>query len=228
VDFWCQLKVSREEAGAMSAFEIIHQDSVVGKLTCFDRLIFKGHLTRFYPKGGMKGFLDSQGVLLKDFGTYAKALSDKVKAHAQAMAEAAGRPYIYLAATHTKANGNSKEDLAREVMARDGVVAGLVCVLAAVEPCASFDIFRNKVTRHLEVVRRKRKALHYYFYFVHPKLGFCHVRLQGWLPFEVQVWANGHEALSMSLAARGVRHSRYLNAVVACARWGLAQRLADK
>jgi hypothetical protein len=52
----------------MSAFEIIHQDSVVGKLTCFDRLILKGHLTRFYPKGGMKGFLDSQGVLLKDFG----------------------------------------------------------------------------------------------------------------------------------------------------------------
>jgi len=114
------------------------------------------------------------------------------------------------------------------MMARDGVVAGLVCVLAAVEPCASFDIYRNKDTRRLEVVRRKRKCLHYYFYFVHPKLGLCHVRLQGWLPFEVQVWANGHEALSVSLVARGVRHSRYLNAVVACARWGLAQRLADK
>ncbi len=24
----------------MSAFEIVHQDRVVGKLTCFDRLIF--------------------------------------------------------------------------------------------------------------------------------------------------------------------------------------------
>ena len=78
----------------MSAFEIIHQDSVVGKLTCFDRLIFKGHLTRFYPKGGTKAFLDGQGVLLKDFGRYAKTLSDKLKAHAQAVAEAAGRPYI--------------------------------------------------------------------------------------------------------------------------------------
>jgi hypothetical protein len=144
----------------MPAFEVIHQDSVVGKLTCFDRLIFKGHLTRFFPEGGMKGFLDSQGVLLKDFGPYARALSDKVKAHAQAVAEAAGRPYIYLAEAHTKARGKPKEDLAREVMARDGVVAGLVCVLAAVEPCTSFDIFRDKVARRLEVVRRKRKSLH--------------------------------------------------------------------
>jgi TnpA family transposase len=42
------------------------------------------------------------------------------------------------------------------------------------------------------------------------------------------VWANGHEALSTSLDARRVRHSRYLNAVVACPRWVLAQRLADK
>ncbi len=212
----------------MSAFDIVHHERIAGKLTCFDRLIFKGHLTRFYPEGGMKGFLDSQGVLLKDFGCYARALSDKLKAHAQAVAEAAGRPYVYLAEAHTKSRGKSKEDLAREVMARDQVVAGLVCVLAAVEPCASFDIFRNKVAKRLEVVRRRRKCLHFYYYFVHPKLGFCHVRVQSWLPFEVQVWANGHEALSTSLDARRVRHSRYLNAVVACPRWALAQRLADK
>ena len=91
----CQSQVAARRPGPVSAFETIHQDSVVGKLTCFDRLIFKGHLTRFFPEDGMKVFLDSQGVLLKDFGPYARALSDKVKAHAQAVAEAAGRPYIY-------------------------------------------------------------------------------------------------------------------------------------
>ncbi|MGC8628408.1 MAG: hypothetical protein ACP5VR_12830, partial [Acidimicrobiales bacterium] len=152
------------------------------------------------------------------------------EAHSDAIFTRARRPRHtdYLAETYTKSRGKSKEDLAREAMAKDGVVAGLVCVLAAVEPCTSFDIFRDRGTKHLEVVRRRRKCLHFYYYFVHPELGFCHVRLQGWLPFEVQVWANGHEALSMSLAARGVRHSRYLNAVVACKRWGLAQRLADR
>ena len=178
----------------MSAFEMVHQDAVVGKLVGFDRLIFKGHLTRFYPPGGMKAFLDRQGVLLKDFGTWAKRLSDQVKAHAQAAAAEAGRPYLYLAETHTKARGNGKEDLARQIMARDHVVAGLICVLAAVEPCGSFDIFRNKQTNRLEIIRRRRKCLHYYWYFVHPDPGFCHVRVQEWLPFEVQVWVNGKEA----------------------------------
>ncbi|MCU4183824.1 hypothetical protein K6U06_05585 [Acidiferrimicrobium sp. IK] len=212
----------------MSAFEMVHQDAVVGKLVGFDRLIFKGHLTRFYPKGGMKAFLDRHGVLLKDFGTWAKRLSDQVKAHAQGAAAQAGRPYLYLAETHTKAKGNGKEDLARSIMARDGVVAGLICVLAAVEPCSSFDIFRNKQTKRREIIRRRRKCLHYYWYFVHPELGFCHVRVQGWLPFEVQIWVNGREALSTSLAAKGVRHTRYLNAIVSVASWSLAQRLAER
>lgn len=42
----------------MSAFEIVHQDRVVGKLTAFDRLIFKGHLANFNMPGRMKAFLD--------------------------------------------------------------------------------------------------------------------------------------------------------------------------
>ena len=49
----------------MSAFEIVHQDRVVGKLSCFERLLFKGPLCRFYQPGGLKGFLDRQGVLLQ-------------------------------------------------------------------------------------------------------------------------------------------------------------------
>lgn len=212
----------------MSAFEIVHQEQVVGKLVGFDRLIFKGHLTSFYPQGGMKAFLDRNGVLLKDFATWAKGLSDKVKAHAQAEADQAGRPYLYLAETHTKSRGNSKEDLARKIMARDRVASGLICVLAAVEPCSSFDIFRNKETKRLEIVRRRRKCLHYYWYFVHPTLGFCHVRVQGWLPFEVQVWVNGREALSSSLTAKGIGHTRYLNAICTVANWALAQRLAER
>ena len=207
---------------------MVHQDQVVGKLVGFDRLIFKGHLTRFYPPGGMKAFLDRQGVLLKDFGTWAKGLSEAVKAHAQAAAAQAGRPYVYLAETHTKSRGNSKEDLARKIMARDRVLAGLICVLAAVEPCSSFDIFRNKQAKRLEIIRRRRKCLHYYWYYLHPELGFCHVRLQGWLPFQVQVWVNGREALSTSLTAKGVGHARYANAICSVANWGLAQRLAER
>ena len=77
-------------------------------------------------------------------------------------------------------------------------------------------------------MRRRRKCLHFYFYFLHPELGFCHVRLQSWFPFEVQVWVNGREALSRQLDRRRVAHLRFANAIVKVTNWDLAQRLADR
>jgi len=76
----------------VSAFEIVHQDRVVGKLSCFDRLIFKGHLTRLYQPGGLKGFLDRQGVLLKDFGRYVKQMTDQLKGEAISLCGRAAGP----------------------------------------------------------------------------------------------------------------------------------------
>ncbi|MGH9123687.1 MAG: hypothetical protein ACRDZ8_03035, partial [Acidimicrobiales bacterium] len=141
--------------------------------------------------GAMKAFLDRQEVLLKDFAGYVTKVTAAVKSHAQQAAAEARQPYVYLADTHTRTAGQSKEERARQIMARDNIVAGLICVLAAVEPCSSFDIYRNKDTKHLEVVRRRRKWLYFYYYLVHPQLGFCHVRIQSWFPFEIQVWVNG-------------------------------------
>ena len=67
----------------MSAFEIVRQDRVIGKLTCFDRLILEGHLARFDMPGRLKSFLDQQGVLLKDFDRYVTKTTDALKAHAR-------------------------------------------------------------------------------------------------------------------------------------------------
>jgi hypothetical protein len=212
----------------MSAFEMVHQDGVVGKLVCFDRMILKGHLRALYPNGAFKAFLDREGVVLKDFGRYVKARTEELKAHAKAMAVTAGRPYLYLGETHTKARGNGKEDLARAMAERDEVTEGLICVLAAVERCTSFDIHKNNATHRLEVVRRRRKCLFFYFYRIDAELGFCHVRVQSWFPFEIQVWANGREALSRALDKAGVGNTRYANAIVACDDWDRAQHLADR
>ena len=66
----------------MTSFEMVHQQRVVGKLACFDRLIFKGHLAGLFGAGRFKAFLASQGVQLKDFAPHVKRVSEQVKAHA--------------------------------------------------------------------------------------------------------------------------------------------------
>lgn len=212
----------------MTSFESIHGDHVIGTLTSFDRMIFKGHLTGLFPKGAFTRFLITQGVLMKAYAGYAKGVSDKLKAHAQAMAAEAGRPYRYSAYAMTKRSGYSKGDLAEELIEADGITEGLVCVLSAVEPCSSFEVVGNRETRRLEVRRRRRKCLYFYYYFLDNELGLVHVRLQSWFPFEIQVYANGREILARQLEAAGIGYGRHANTFTAITDLKTAQALAER
>ena len=60
-------------------FQTVHAESVVGTLTHFDRLIFKGHLSGFFPDGAFQRFLSRQGVVLKDFGRFVDHATEEVK-----------------------------------------------------------------------------------------------------------------------------------------------------
>ncbi len=51
------------------------QEQCEGQLTLFDRVIFKGHLTRLYPAGNFSWFLRTQGVRLKDYREYAQGVT---------------------------------------------------------------------------------------------------------------------------------------------------------
>ena len=106
---------------AMDTFLSIHQDRVLGTLTTFDRMIFKGHLTMLYPNGAFARLLYRQGVLLKDFKPYVEKVSQQIKAHIEQLAEQAGRPFRYLEGPLTARNGQSKESLAQQIAAEDGV-----------------------------------------------------------------------------------------------------------
>ena len=196
----------------MNTFLKIHDRDVIGTLSTFDRMIFKGYLTMLFPAGAFGVFLSRQGVLLKDFGRYVEAASAQLKAHAQALAEAAGRPFLYLQSATTKRSGAGKEDLARSIMERDGIEEGLVCVLSVLEPASSFAVQGNRQTHRLEVVRRERKCLHFYFYYVDAEFGLIHVRLQSWFPFTIQVYVNGRAWLARQLDRQGIAYEQYANA----------------
>jgi hypothetical protein len=212
----------------MASFAQVYPDRVAGELTCLDRVIIKGHLTGLYPQGSFKAFLNSQGVRLVDFAGYVSRVSADLKAHAQELAAEAGRPYEYLLAAMTKANGHSKEDHVRQIAASDGVDTGLVAVLATVEPCRSFGVRGNRTSHRLKVVRQTRKYLYWYFYFLDPRLELIHVRLQSWFPFEIQIWLNGHYAPAHALDARGIGYRMHANSFTQVDDLDLAQQLADR
>src|SRR3954471_16963326 len=92
------------------------------------------------------------------------------------------RPGEYLAGASTHRSGTSNEARARAIAERDGVTQGLGCVLSVLEPRRSVARAPSRQTQRLEVVRRRRKCLHYYLYRIDPEFGWMHVRLQTWGP----------------------------------------------
>jgi hypothetical protein len=199
-----------------------HAADVLGMLSGFDRLRFRGTLRFIANADGLGVFLHRAGVLLKHFGEYVDSVTAEVKRATEAVATTAGRPVRYLPRPSA-----DKEAVARAIAEADGITAGLVCTLKSVEPCWSFDVHRNRATKQLDLVSAWRKCLHYYHYLIDPTLGWLHVRLQSWFPFTVYISLNGREWLARQLDAAGVGYQRRGNCFVDLADVAAAQRLAD-
>ena len=175
----------------------------------------QGASERLLPRWGVRPLPVTAGVLLKDAGTFFEAETQRIRDHVVSLAEAAGRPVEYLAHASTHRSGTSKEARAQAIAERDGVTEGLVCVLSVVEPCQSFGVTPNRQTRRLEVVRRRRKCLHYYLYRIDPEFGWMHVRLQTWAPYEMQIYVNGREWLARQMDQAGIGYRRSDNKITA-------------
>jgi hypothetical protein len=203
----------------VDAFVHKHQDKITGILSCFDRLIIKGYLPFNYPLG-MEGFLDRQGILIKDFPKLAKEQSTTLKEHAKQLAEQAGRPVIPLPYKVRK------EDHARHLAQKDGITEGLICVFTTQEACSSFKIAYGVGRPRL--VRSKPRCLVLYFYYLDPEFGLLHIRLPTWFPFTIQVYVNGHEWLARQLTKHQIGFTPCDNAFLSIDNLAKAQELADK
>jgi hypothetical protein len=168
----------------------------------------------------MMAYLWAVQVRLKDFAGHALDLSGQLKEASEALARRTGRPMRYLASSAI-----SKEAVAREIAAADGVERGLICIVSAVEPCLSYEIVRNRDARRLQLQPRQRKCLHLYHYYVDPTFGFMNARIQTWFPFSIQVCLNGREWLARRMDGAGLGYVQRDN----CFTWledaGRAQRL---
>jgi hypothetical protein len=206
----------------MERFIQRHQDGIVGVLSGFDRILFRGTLRSLSYVQGMDKFLGSQRVLYKDFGVYAEGLSDQLKAQAEAIAQQHQRPLRYVDSAQA-----SKEDIARAIMAADGIREGLVCVLTCVEPCHSYFLRKDKEHKLLHLASGPRKCLHVYYYFADREFGLMHVRVQTWLPFPIQVCLNGREYLARQLDQAKIGYEKRDNCFVRIDDLKRAQKILD-
>lgn len=187
----------------MQRFIQQHAARIIGTLSGFDRMRFRGTLRLLAHTAGMQKFLNHTHVLLKDFKTYVQGVTEQVRAATEAIVRAAGRRVEYLDSSRI-----SKEERAREIAEREGIREGLIAVFSAVEPCFSYEVHRSRERRRLELTGRNQKCLHYYFYLQHREFGFLHLRLQTWFPLTIHIGMNGREWLAHQLDAAGLGYRR--------------------
>ena len=207
----------------MNDFIARYQSEISGVLSGFDRVLFRGTLRSLYALPVMDKYLANKRVLYKDFGKHVEKVSELLKTASLSRAEREGRPIQYLTSSSV-----SKEEVAQQIAERDHIERGLICVLSCVEPCVSFDMFRCREKKELQLQRRQRKCLHLYHYWKHPEIGFMHGRIQTWFPFTIQICLNGREWLAGQMDRAGIRYVRQQNCFVWVEDYERAQRLLQE
>ena len=176
---------------------------VRGVLSGFDRLFLCGTLRGLSHTKGLQHYLWAHRIPFKDFAAHSQQVTARLEEASLRQARQLGREIRYLNSAQ-----HSKEDIARQIAARDRIKEGLICVLRSVDPCMSFQIHKNHRTRKLEIQYRRRKCLHLYHYQIHPVFGFMHARIQTWFPFRIYVCLNGREWLARQMDRAGLRYAR--------------------
>src|SRR3954463_9703806 len=217
---WVRHHLERNAMGTSNAFVTKFAASIVAVLSCFDRVIFKGHL----PFGGdqhLNRFVDHVlKMRRKDFLPFLEGQSAQLVAHAQALAEQHGAPYVYLQGRHRK------EEVVRQTIRERRLDEGLVCVLCCQETCRTVQLLHGQGRPRLAFTWKPQRVL--YFYWLDPGFGLRHVRVQSWFPFTTQAYVNGHDWLARQLHQAGVDFVQQDNAFTQLDDPARAQSLADR
>jgi len=194
---------------------------IVWKLSCFDRVIFRGHLS-ISRVSRFEAWVDYVlKIRRKDYLSLdGKRLSKRLVGWARTMCEREGRPFVF----DRRVKG--KDEWAMRQLSESPITAGLVAVLSTMESCPTFALKPGPGRPQFYSTWIPQQVL--YYYFLDARLGLIHVRVQTWAPFTIQVYVNGHEYLARRMARLGLGFQQRENAFVQLDDPQQAQKLADR
>lgn len=201
----------------------LYGDKVLGAIKGLDRIRFRGTLRWLANAKGLDAFLDHYGILLKHFGKWAEAKTLLLRRCCAEQANALGITTHYL-----PSSAIDKEAAARKVAAQEKIVNAPLCQFSVVEPCIAPKVAGNKATQKLELRYGQRKCVFVYHYFDDPQVGFGHVRLQSWVPWEITICLNGRHWLEKQLQSAGLGYHKDGNCFVWLEDVPATQRLMDE
>lgn len=206
----------------MELLEQRYAREIAGKISCFDRMIIAGNVFPWCFAKGMSAHLGGVGVRIFDYPKFAQEVRNEISRNAEKIARKNGIEIEFV-----RKSSFRKEDLVAKAIQKRGEHTGLVCILSAMEGCASYSPWHDKASHTTFLKPRKAQCLHYYFYFIDAAFGLCYVRVPTWCPCRLQVYFNGHNWLERQLIKKRIPYKMKDNAFVEIADFNKAQQIVD-
>ncbi|MGH8488297.1 MAG: MarR family transcriptional regulator [Gammaproteobacteria bacterium] len=200
-----------------------YEPDIAGLLHCYDRVIISGYLQPLGYAKGMTKYLYHQGIRIFDYTKFAEPLRNEIRANAEVMAQEHGVEIEFRSGTESQ----RQEERVQEILEHRGQQPGLVSILSRMEQCQAYQPWHDKQSHYTYVKLTTGKCLHYYFYFIDPDLGLCHLRVPTWCPFRLQFYFNGHHALAAKLSQAGIGYELADNAFLQIEDFEKANELAQ-
>lgn len=190
-------------------------------LSCFDRVIFRGHLP-ISLSSEFEKFVDYDlNIRRHDFlKEYAPRWSERIVEHAKQVAGLQGRIFEY------QQGKVDKDAWAKQQLHQGAITEGLIGILCVQEACPTFKLVPAEGRPCFRSRAVPQRVL--YYYFLDKDLGLMHVRLQTWAPYTCQVYVNGHDYVAQQMAQRQLGFQQQDNAFVQLDDPAAAQQIADR
>lgn len=197
--------------------------AIRGVISCFDRMLIQGTLPDIGHARVMTRYLNAHRIRIFDFTEFAQPFREAIRENAERVADENGITIEFI----RKIKAFRKEDRVHGIVAERGTHPGLVHIFSAMESCTSFKPWHDKPSGKTFIKPESGRCLHYYFYFIDPEFGLCHLRVPTWAPFRLQFCLNGHNWLAARLKRHGIGYKLVDNAFVEIDDFERAQELAD-
>jgi hypothetical protein len=214
----------------MADYAMLLRDHVM--LTCrsVDRIFLQAYVPRLQSGGMVCQFLRWQrGYPIPSSAAFGK-IGQAYVTEVHRFAKANGIPVRYFA------RGEKKEEVARpfiEAAAAEGGTGKVVLIGIAQEKAPVWRSWpargqRGAAHPHMERGRQMAFVNHFYFYLWDREWGGAFWKTNGYAPYPVWIWLNGHEWAKRQLAKAGVGFTALDNGFASCADPVLLQRVCDR
>jgi len=179
--------------------------------TCFDRVIIRGYIRRFFFEACIVLFLRAMGFSKRTNGVM-RILTDQLNSHIKKEADKHDIPILWWPAVDGGTDGAKLRYVEKHY---GGTYKGngnfTYCIISDKEPVQTFAS-RELTTRSGRIFHRiykcRKPVKQYYIYFHDQVLGGpCYLKISSYLPFHCEFYFNGHNAIRFELDKKGIAYT---------------------